>query len=210
LPGSGIDRANKSTPQFGLWNGSLPLSTHAGLLFYFQRHAQQLFVGGIMTIYKMNPSGDEISAAGHSSHASYHRARKKAQRLSDWENRNAENTVQVDSRPNGGLDASLDHAYPGSYLARALRAQQSEEAAQVEKPSLIPALSPEEFRTAKDAWEWYFYQYTLSDDRRKWIMKFGIALRLALPQETWQGLDDVRRSLIIRLIESEDAVKRFS
>ncbi len=162
-----------------------------------------------------HPSDLQVGESGWNSRGAYLRAYKKQQAelsaKSNLESKIAEFQAQGGSnRSESRLPSNLDNPYCGSYLQRALRAQQPEEAAQVEKQSLIPALSPEEFRTAKDAWEWYFYPHTLSDDRRKWAMKFAAALRLALPQETYSGLDDVRRSLIIRLIESEDAVKRFS
>jgi hypothetical protein len=160
-----------------------------------------------MTIYKMNPSGDEISAAGHSSHASYHRARKRQERLDAWENRNAANSTAPSERASR-LPAHLDHEYCGSYTQRALH-QVQQEAAPAPPPSLIPALSPQDEKDARDAYEWYFYPHTLSDDRKRWAVKFAAALHLVVPGETWAGLDSVRRNIITQIIESAEAKVRF-
>ncbi len=153
------------------------------------------------------PTNDEIYASPFSSHQAYHRARRKASKLQAWSDQNEQRRTEVEPR-GSRLPGHLDNPYVGSYTQRALQPVTAE-VAQV-KPSLIPALSPSSFKDAKDAYEWYQYPHTLSDDRRKWVMKFAVALRLALPQETWQGLDDTRKTLINVLIESEDARTKFS
>jgi len=156
--------------------------------------------------FKINPSGDEVKAAGYESHAAYHRARKRQAKLDQWQARNDENSTAPLERASR-LPAHLDNPYPGSMSQRALRPAQSEE--QASKPSLIPALNPAEFHDAKNAFEWFHYPHTLSDDRKKWALRFGVALRLCMPGETWAGLDVTRRNLVLSLISSEDARQKF-
>lgn len=151
--------------------------------------------------------------AGYSSVPAFLRAQKRQKKLDDWQAKNdrtlAESEAQGITGRYGRSSMPDDRPYPGSYLQRATQPQQALTQEQP-KPSLIPALSPVSFKDAKDAYEWYQYPHTLSDDRRKWVMKFAVALRLAIPGETWQGLDDTRKNLINVLIESEDARTKFS
>jgi hypothetical protein len=145
--------------------------------------------------------------AGYSSVPAFLRGQKRAKKLADWQQRNDENSTATSER-SSRLPQHLDRPYCGSYTQRALHPAQSEEA-QVAKSSPIPALSPQEFHEAKTAFEWFNYQHTLSDDRKKWALRFGVALRLVLPQESWVGLDMTRRNLVLSLINSEDARQKF-
>ncbi len=150
--------------------------------------------------------------AGYSSVPAFLRAQKRQKKLDDWQARNDQTLAESEEQGITGrygrssLDSTTDRPYPGSYLQRATQPQALQEQP---KPSLIPDISPAEYKDAKDAYEWILYPHTLSDDRRRWIMKFAVALRLAIPGETWQGLDDTRKSLVTRLLNSEDAKLKF-
>lgn len=161
-----------------------------------------------MTRLVEHPTDQQIydSEYRHAGRQGYKRAYLKQQRLAKWQSRNDENTVVVDSRPSGGLDASLDHAYPGSYLARALRAQQPEEPAASAPVTRIPANIDE--RSAQSSYETYHDRWTLSLERNEALVRFGIALNLAIPGE--KRLDQTRTDLILRLINSAEAANRFS
>ena len=144
----------------------------------------------------------------HAGRQGYKRAYLKQQRLAKWEQRNAENTVQVDSR-SGGLDASLNNPYPGSYLARALRAQQPEEAAQAAPATRIPALSPSDEKEAKENYQMYYYPHTDSFNAKKYAQRFGAALHIIV-HEQWDSLDATRKGIIETILHSDEARQKFS
>ena len=159
-----------------------------------------------------HPTDQQIydSEYRHAGRQGYKRAYLKQQRLAKWQSRNAENTVQIDGRPSGGLDASVNNPYPGSYLARALRAQQPEEAAQAAPGTRIPVLSPSDEKDARQAFETYHYQWTLLRERQEAAVTYGVALGICIKGEVWKNIDQTRRNILETLINSAESQSRFS
>jgi hypothetical protein len=158
----------------------------------------------------MNPSGDEISAAGHSSHASYHRARKRQERLDAWENRNAANSTAPSERASR-LPAHLDHEYCGSYTQRALH-QVQQEAAPAPPPSLIPAgMTAQDIKNAKESYSLICHPYAAPGGfRERQYARFGAALHIISDRTSWEEVNEITRRLIIQISSSEEAATRFS
>jgi hypothetical protein len=144
--------------------------------------------------------------AGYSSVPAFLRAQKKAKKLADWQARNDENSTATSERASR-LPAHLDRPYCGSYTQRALQPEEQTEAKD-SQATRIPASIDE--KAAKDAYEWYFYPHNLSDDRKRWAVKFGIALGFCIQGEAWSTLDQTRKDLILNILNSEEAAKRFS
>jgi hypothetical protein len=150
--------------------------------------------------FKTNPTNDEVYASPFASHAAYHRARKRQAKLDQWQQRNDENSTA--SERSSRLPAHLDNPYPGSMSQRALHPQSE----QASKPSLIPELSPSDEKFARDAWSMYHDKFCDSFNDKRFLQRFAVALHLAIPDEV---LDDTKKALAVRLIESQDAYKKF-
>ena len=156
----------------------------------------------------MNPSGDEISAAGHSSHASYHRARKRQEKLDAWQAQNDSRVTHVESR-SSRLPAHLDNPYPGSMTQRALQSTQTEAQA---PPSLIPAgMTTQDIKNATESYSLIHHPYAAPGGfRERQYARFGAALHLISDRTSWEEVNEITRRLIIQISSSEEAATRFS